>query len=399
MSFHEWVLTDVDRRWYVEDWSITSQDLGIAVDLPFSVHKKTLRGGLSDGVDIIEVNNGVLTYSILPTRGMGIWRGDYRGTMLGWKSPVRGPVNPAFVDPEAYGGIGWITGFDEWIVRCGLSSNGPPGVDVFHDDDGAEIRANVTLHGPIANVPAFYVAVRIGKEPPHAIEVVGKVEESCLFMPQLQLDTTIRTTPGANRFTLHDVVTNRRSTPAEMELLYHCNFGAPLMSEHGRFLAPIRTLAPRDDSSADEIDRFASYPAPAKTPIGETAYFAELHGDAKTGKTLALLQNGAGDKGCALRFSKKQLPWFTLWKHPASEGDGYVTGLEPAINFPNLRTFERKMGRVAKLPGGASYETEIEFEIADDALGVDRLITEIAALQSLAPPTILKNPKPEFSPG
>ena len=37
------------------------------------------------------------TYSILPTRGMGLWRGEFRGNFLGWRAPVLGPVHPKFV--------------------------------------------------------------------------------------------------------------------------------------------------------------------------------------------------------------------------------------------------------------------------------------------------------------
>ena len=40
----------------------------------------------------------------------------------------------------------------------------------------------------------------------------------------------------------------------------------------------------------------------------------------------------------------EELPCFTLWKNTAAEADGYVTGLEPGTNFPNLRSFERFVG-------------------------------------------------------
>ena len=80
---------------------------------------------------LIEVDNGALSYSILPTRGMGLWKGRYRDIDLGWSAPVIGPVHPKFVDLSLRGGLGWLTGFDEWLCRCGLAWNGPPG-----DDDG-----------------------------------------------------------------------------------------------------------------------------------------------------------------------------------------------------------------------------------------------------------------------
>ena len=75
-----------------------------------------LRGGLRDGIDLIEVDNGVLSYSILPTRGMGLLRGNYHGIDLGWKAPMHGPVHPRHVNTADRGGIGWLAGFDEWLM-------------------------------------------------------------------------------------------------------------------------------------------------------------------------------------------------------------------------------------------------------------------------------------------
>ena len=52
----------------------------------------------------------------------------------------------------------------------------------------------------------------------------------------------------------------------------------------------------------------------------------------------------------ALRFNRQELPCFTVWKNTAALEDGYVTGLEPATNFPNFKTFERQQGRVVRSP-------------------------------------------------
>src|SRR6185369_7830818 len=125
------------------------------------VRKRTLRGGLRDGIDLIEVHNGALAFTVLPTRGMGLWRGDYHGLSLGWRSPVEGPVHPKYVNLADRGGLGWLAGFDELLCRCGLASNGPPG----KDDNGTPL----TLHGRIANLPAQAVEVRVSLDPPYEL--------------------------------------------------------------------------------------------------------------------------------------------------------------------------------------------------------------------------------------
>src|SRR5262249_53076390 len=154
-----------------------------------------------------------------------IWRGEYRGNTLGWRSPTRGPVHPKFVQLSARGGLGWLEGFDEWLCRCGLSSNGPPGEDVCTDKNGQTSKTQKTLHGRIANLPAHFVEARVNLDPPYELSVIGQVAEAGLFISHLQLTTTYTTVPGSNRIVIHDQVENLAAQPAEMQLLYHCNQG------------------------------------------------------------------------------------------------------------------------------------------------------------------------------
>src|SRR5947209_20141855 len=190
-------LTDAEHDVWVDAFHSGSAELGVATTQPWSVRKRTLRGGPRDGVDLIDVDNGALKFAVLPTRGMSLWRGSYRGMPLGWQAPVVGPVHPKFVDLSARGGLGWLAGFDEWLCRCGLASAGPPG-----DDNGVPL----TLHGRIANTPAHRVDVSVERKPPHAISVFGQVEEGGLFAPRLRLTTTYVTHPDSNKIAVHDLV-------------------------------------------------------------------------------------------------------------------------------------------------------------------------------------------------
>ncbi len=115
--YKSWTLTDLASDLYLDTFTLGSDTLPVASPRPWSIRKRTLRGGLRDGVDLIEVDNGDLSFSILPTRGMGLWRGRYRGLPLGWRAPLRGPVHPKFVEAADKGGIGWLQGFDEWLCR------------------------------------------------------------------------------------------------------------------------------------------------------------------------------------------------------------------------------------------------------------------------------------------
>ena len=110
---------------------------------PFRIDMQRLAGGLSDGVDVVTIGNERLTLQLLPTRGMGVWRGEADGVPLRWKSPVERPVHPSFVDQMRRGGIGWLDGFNELICRCGLGWHGAPGKDIKTDAAGTDRKSVV----------------------------------------------------------------------------------------------------------------------------------------------------------------------------------------------------------------------------------------------------------------
>jgi hypothetical protein len=383
-----WTLTDVASDVWLDSFAVGNDSLRLATPHDWSIRKRTLRGGLRDGVDLIEVHNGALSFAVLPTRGMGLWRGEYRGNYLGWKAPVQGPVHPKFVEQSLRGNIGWLSGFDEWLCRCGLHSNGPPG-----EDNGTKL----TLHGRIANSPANLVEVRVNLDPPHELSITGHVEESELFYPHLRLTATAATIPGSNRVVIRDVVENRGVQPAEMQFLYHCNIGPPFLEAGSRVVAPIREMAPQTSRAAEGIDTYDTYAGPT-TGYSEQVYLYHLHGDA-SGRTMALLYNAAADRGFAIRCNVRELPCFTVWKNTAAVEDGYVTGLEPATNFPNFKAIERQNGRVKLLPPGGRWEATWSLEVFDAHDGVTGALKEIAGLQAHGRAVIHRTPQAKFSAG
>lgn len=192
----------------------------------WSVRTHTLRGGLQEGVQVIEVHNGRLCFAVLPTRGMGIWKGQCGKVRLAWDSPVKDPVNPAFVNEQDRGGLGWLKGFNEWFVRCGLNSMGAPGEDTVLDYSGNPYTVPLTLHGKIANVPARSVSLEVTDK---EIVVRGEVDETMMFGPALRLTTEIRTEMGSGSMKITDTVTNLGDSPVEHQMLYHINYGEPLL--------------------------------------------------------------------------------------------------------------------------------------------------------------------------
>lgn len=148
-------LTSVSRNLRTEEWRADGPL--VIGGVPWSVSKTTLHGGRQEGVDEITVDNGLLSFTVIPTRGMSIGRltcHESTGAVpLGWESPVRETVHPSHVELNDRGGLGWLTGFNEWLVRCGVAFAGHPGKDGDH---------LLTLHGRIGNIPASEVEVVVG---------------------------------------------------------------------------------------------------------------------------------------------------------------------------------------------------------------------------------------------
>src|SRR5207237_6011996 len=149
---------------------------------------------------------------------------------------------------------------------------------------------------------------------------------------------------------------------------------------------PIQELAPLTIRAAASMATFDTYTGP--TPgFTEQVYCYDLLSDAG-GRTLALLYNSAADCGMALRWNRNELPCFTVWRNSAAVEDGYVTGLEPATNYPNFKSFERQQGRVRVLPPGGRWECSWSMEIFDTPTGVARALSDVVSLQAQARPVI-----------
>ena len=130
MAVREDVLTNAESELWLKDFRVSAQDhLKLEGSADWSITKRTLQGGPSANIDVVTMDNGMLSVEVLPTRGMGFWKGAFRGTNLGWQSPVRFPVHPRLVNLANERGTGWLRGFNEWMCRCGLESIGPASSD------------------------------------------------------------------------------------------------------------------------------------------------------------------------------------------------------------------------------------------------------------------------------
>lgn len=344
--------------------------------VPWFVRMDRLRGGKQEGVDLITIDNGSLRIRVCPTRGMGIIDARMGGVRLGWDSPVKEMVHPAYVDQQRRGRTGWLEGFNEFLVRCGLEFMGPPCQDNDHLAVGEPPASDTTLHGKIANTPASEVEIDVQTTAPYAITLRGVVHERSMYGPKLELVAELMIVPGQSTFTLTDTIRNKAGQPAEMCLLYHINQGRPILEEGARLVAPVAEVSPRDAGypakDVKDYDRYIK-PAPASP---EQVFFMDLKPD-KQGQVSVLLHNKNKSMGLGVSWPKKQLPNFALWKALHDERDGYVTGLEPCVTYPLPRPNQRDAGNLVQLKPGAAHKVELAFELFDNAASVMKAAAKI----------------------
>ena len=308
---------------------------------------------------------------------------------FGWDSPAgRGPIHPGHVNLASRNGLGWLDGFNELLVRCGLSWMGPPG----EDPGGNPTENPLTLHGRIANTPADWWEMR--KEDDRLV-VEGMVSERSLFGSNLTLHARYETTAGSPELRLTDTVTNAGDTPAELMLLYHIN-QTPLGS---RVVVPCEEVIPRDPRAAETGEDWEGPQnwatlGPPTPGFAEQAYFIKPRPDAE-GRGRMLMPADDDSAALEVRFDVDALPWCVLWKQLGGRRDGYVVGMEPATCLPNHRSSERDRGRVAVLQPDETREMRLTLRFLTDPGEVRAAVAEAEALAK-EPPRVHAEPVAEF---
>ncbi|MBG0752808.1 hypothetical protein Q7O_002260 [Pectobacterium carotovorum subsp. carotovorum PCCS1] len=381
LSAQTFVLTDAESSVEKGNWQIGSDALKIK-NQHFSIEQKVLHGGRQEGSKVITITSqDGLKIALSPTRGMNLLHVTGKNIRLGWDSPVDEVVNPNTINLESRNGLGWLEGFNEMMVRCGFEWTGHPVVS-----EGMIY----TLHGRAGNTPASKVVVEVSDSAPHTITVRGLLKENSFKKSNLETWTELRYVPGSESFTVHDVLTNKADYARDYQIIYHSNFGTPILEDGARFIAPVKEISPFNDHAKAGLATWQTYKGPTKD-FDEMVFNITPYTDGQ-GKTLAALVNKAGDKGVSIAFDTHQLPLLTLWKNTDTEKQGYVTGIEPGTNYAYPVTIEREQGRVKKLQPGQSTTFELTYSLLSSAEAVQKMEQKVKAIQGDNKTTLTEKP-------
>lgn len=304
---------------------------------------------LPNGMRIIEAyNSSGLTFTILPDRGLDIWTAHYNGIPLTWISQGS-PFPPDF-------GQDWLQQFNGGLLTtCGLTHVGPPETD----DITGEVRG---IHGKYSQLRAYNVS--IDRSIPGQIDLKGAVSESSLFGMQLRLERTYSITLDLPQLRVYDTVTNVGDEPAPLMLLYHFNFGYPLVAE-GTRLHTNSKVYPRDEAARAGYTTWSDYSA-AASGYPEQVFFHHVNAVDEFA-TAGLFRK---EFGIELMWDHHNLPYLSQWKN--TRQGIYVCGVEPSNGVPEGQNAARKNNRLEMLAPGQFKSFYCSLMVISDATRIER---------------------------
>jgi hypothetical protein len=317
-----------------------------------------LAEGRTRGMRAAEVYTGSgFRFQVLIDRGLDVGAAEDSGRSLAWLHPALS--SPSFHEP---GGIGWLRTFGGGLVTtCGLTHFGAPD-DHPPVDEGPE---ELGLHGRASHLPAENLRLRQEwRDGRYVLEIEGETCQSRLFGENLRLHRRISTHMGARSLLIEDRVTNDGFRPSPLAVLYHCNFGFPVVSADTELLVSDREVHSRDDAARKGFDSRRQLEAPQEG-YAEQVFFHEPRAD-PSGLAAAGLVNRALAFGAFARWRAAELPVVAQWK---MMGPGeYVCGLEPATHeMAPTRQELRDKGLPRELAPGASIDLRLEVGSLPDA--------------------------------
>ena len=377
----EWPILDSETAFDAGDFCITAESLAIDSKVPIRIEQTTLAGGKQQGVRLLTLSVGEMTVRVVPCRGMAVLDVVQGDTRFGWDSPVSEVVNPAFINQEASGGLGWLDGFNEMLVRCGYQWAGHPG------QDGDEF---LTLHGRIQNTPASRVMLRIERDAPYRVTLSGRVDEKRFKFTNFEVWMHLSIVPGEPYLNVQDSLTNRGVYAREYQVIYHNNFGAPVLEAGGRLHVPVAELSPFNDYAAKGLSDWNQIPAPTRD-FDERVFNVRPLSD-EQGETRSLLHNADASLGIEVAYQADTLPVLTIWKNTDLPGQGYVMGIEPGTSFAYNRRYQRPLGLVPSIQPGETVQFSLRFGFLTTPETVSASLHQIQALQGDTLPAVKPQP-------
>ena len=276
------------------------------------VRLSRLESGNAAGKRIAEVYNAAgLRFSVLPDKCMDLFDLSYKGVNIAFHSKnALSAGEPFYPVPSEFFGY-WSGGM---LATCGL------------DNVGGAAQADELNVFPIHGRIGSRAAEQFGSDArwegdDYVLHLSGVVRESRLYGRSLELRRQIDTSLYASEVTITDTITNLTDAPEPVFLLYHFNFGYPLLDEDALYFGPSADTS--DYSKSGDTDHHHMHAPVDGLPQQTFCHVPHTKGIVTAGLYQPKLQLSA-----YLRYDTASLPYLLEWK--CLKSHDYVLAIEPA---------------------------------------------------------------------
>ena len=247
---------------------------------------------------------GGLAFEVLPDRGLDIGAVWYGGQPIGWRSPLGSPG----LAPTPSEWLGRFGG--GLLVTCGLDNIGSP-------------RGAYGQHGSHHDTRAHDVTVERLTEPDRlGVRISGTIDSVEVFGRRVRTYRTITSYADDPAVHISDRVVNEGAWPASVALLYHFNFGVPLVLPGTTIAVDAEDHQPRDSESAAGWQEFPGVSDQLCEEVWQHQGLRTVDGIATTSVTSPTGLTAEVSWGAA------ELPRLVEWIFPPRQS--WALGIEPA---------------------------------------------------------------------
>ena len=281
------------------------------IDQLAGIRLERLEEGNGVGMRIARVWNAAgLNFSVTPDRCLDLYDFSYKGVNLAFHSK-NGLGASAFLPNAGEFFSYWRGGM---LATCGL------------DNVGGAAQADelnvFPIHGRIGSRAAEQFGLDAHWEgDDYVLRLSGVVRESRLYGRSLELRRQIETSLYANEVTITDTITNLTDAPEPVFLLYHFNFGYPLLDEDALYFGPSAQTI--DYSQSGDTDFYHMHAPVDGLPQQTFCHVPHTKEIVTAGLYQPKLQLSA-----YLRYDTASLPYLLEWK--CLKSHDYVLAIEPA---------------------------------------------------------------------
>ena len=341
------------------------------------IREVVLANGPERSVRALEFRTGTgLAFDVLVDRAMDLGAAEFRGQSIAWRAAV-GVQRPGLRESGGDPSMAWMRSVNGLLATGGLDHiSSPQAVDASQYNLPSRPKISHGLHGRVTEIPARLIGFgEQWQEGRCTLWAEGEIRQAALFAENLELRRRIESDLGGNEIRIRDTVRNRGFDSTPHMMLYHFNFGWPLLEAGASIEAPVLGTRWRTPEYSGQSPAWNVIEEPGPG-ANEQVFEQVLAADGDGLRTVCLLNWRLG-VGIEMEWSARQLPCFYQWM--LLRAGVNVLGLEPATHHIEGDQAARDDGSMIWLEHGEERCYNIRLRVLAGKEQLQRAATKVAA--------------------